>query len=410
MEFNQGNAEKSAASFSTPPPYALDDGRALHSWLRTMRDENPVFLDPATGVWSILRYADVAAASADSGTFSSELWRAYPAEWGKGVEWSQGRLTEMDPPRHRVLRSLINKAFTTKTVTKLVPEIDATTKELLDAVDGQDEIDVARDLADPLPVMVIAELIGLPREDRDLLRGWAAALLGFESGDLEGEDLVKAIDAAGEELLAYLREHYRRRRADPRDDLFSRLAAAEVDGETLSEEEVVNLGKLLLIGGHVTTACVLASLIFELVENPDALSEIRADDTLIPGAVEEIVRYRPAVMSSLRLTTREIEIGGTLIPAQQFVSLSALSANHDERQFPDPERFDIHRQPNQHIGFGHGVHYCLGAPLARVEIRIALTALLNRYASLERTAAPPRYYNNPSVAGVKELGLAVRRA
>ncbi|MFI9585696.1 cytochrome P450 [Streptomyces sp. NPDC052236] len=375
-----------------------------------MRDENPVFLDPATGVWSILRYAHVAAASADPVTFSSELWRAYPAEWGKGSEWGQGRLTEMDPPRHRVLRSLISKAFTTRTVTKLAPEIEATTNELLDALDGQDEIDVARDLADPLPVMVIAELIGLPREDRDLLRGWAAGLLAFESGDLQGESLVKAIDAASAELLEYLRKHYRRRRSAPQDDLFSRLATTEVDGETLTEDEVVNLGKLLLIGGHVTTACVLASLVFSLVENPDAMTEIRHDESLIPGAVEEVVRHRPAVVNSLRLTTRETEIGGTVIPAKQFVSLSTLSANHDERQFPDPERFDIHRQPNQHIGFGHGVHYCLGAPLARMEIRIALTALLNRYGSLERTDTPLRYYNNPSLAGLKEFRLAVSRA
>ncbi|MEU4798745.1 cytochrome P450 [Streptomyces sp. NPDC023327] len=398
----QGNAEPA-------PPYSLDDGKALQDWFRVMRDERPVHQDPATGAWMVLRYADVAAASLDHATFSSELWRAYPTEWGKSDAWGQGRLTEMDPPRHRLLRALIGKAFNQRTVAGLAPEIETTVERLLDAVDDRSEIDVARDLADPLPVMVIAELIGLPYEDRELLRGWADRLLSFEAGDLAGEDLVKAIDAAGAELLAYLREHYRLRCAAPKDDLFSRLAQAEVDGERLTEEEVVNIGKLLLIGGHVTTACSLASLVFELLRHPDTLTAVRRDAGLIPAAVEESVRYRPAVPNSLRLTTKDTRLGDVTIPAGQFVSLSALSANHDERQFEDPERFDIHRQHNQHVGFGQGVHYCLGAPLARTELRIALTSLLRRFPVLERTDGPLQYYRNPSIAGLRSFPVAVAR-
>ncbi|MER7756588.1 cytochrome P450 [Kitasatospora sp. NPDC097643] len=365
--------------------------------------------DPATGAWMVYRYADVVAASSDHGTYSSELWRAYPGEWGKGDTWGEGRLTEMDPPRHRLLRALISKAFTNRTVSGLVPEIEATVERLLDAVDGRPEIDLARDLADPLPVMVIAELIGLPFEDRELLRGWADRLLSFEAGELAGEELVTAIDQAGAELMAYLREHLRLRRADPKDDLFSRLATAEVEGERLTDEAVVNLGKLLLIGGHVTTACSLGSLAFELLGDPDALRAVRQDADLIPAAVEESVRYRPAVVNSLRLTTRDTELGGVPIPAGQFVSLSAISANHDERQFEAPERFDIHRRHNQHVGFGQGVHYCLGAPLARTEIRIALAALLRRYPVLERTDGPLQYYRNPSIAGLRSFPVAVSR-
>lgn len=405
----KADTEKTAGKSAAPPPYSQDDGKALQDWFRTMRDEQPVHQDPATGAWLVLRYADVVAASLDHATYSSELWRAYPAEWGKGDTWGEGRLTEMDPPKHRLLRGVIGKAFTNRTVAGLAPEIEATVERLLDAVDDRAEIDVARDLADPLPVMVIAELIGLPFEDRELLRGWADRLLSFEVGDLAGEELVKAIDAAGAELLAYLREHYRLRRAAPKDDLFSRLATAEVDGERLTEDAVVNLGKLLLIGGHVTTACSLASLVFELLRHPDALTALRQDADLIPAAVEESVRYRPAVVNSLRMTTRETRLADVTIPAGQFVSLSALSANHDERQFDAPEHFDIGRQHNQHVGFGQGVHYCLGAPLARTEIRIALAALLRRFPVLERTDGPLQYYRNPSIAGLRSFPVAVGR-
>lgn len=405
----KADTEKTAGKSAAPPPYSQDDGKALQDWFRTMRDEQPVHQDPATGAWLVLRYADVVAASLDHATYSSELWRAYPAEWGKGDTWGEGRLTEMDPPKHRLLRGVIGNAFTNRTVAGLAPEIEATVERLLDAVDDRAEIDVARDLADPLPVMVIAELIGLPFEDRELLRGWADRLLSFEVGDLAGEELVKAIDAAGAELLAYLREHYRLRRAAPKDDLFSRLATAEVDGERLTEDAVVNLGKLLLIGGHVTTACSLASLVFELLRHPDALTALRQDADLIPAAIEESVRYRPAVVNSLRMTTRETRLADVTIPAGQFVSLSALSANHDERQFDAPEHFDIGRQHNQHVGFGQGVHYCLGAPLARTEIRIALAALLRRFPVLERTDGPLQYYRNPSIAGLRSFPVAVGR-
>lgn len=405
----KADTETTVGKSAAPPPYSQDDGKALQDWFRTRRDEQPVHQDPATGAWLVLRYADVVAASLDHATYSSELWRAYPTEWGKGDTWGEGRLTEMDPPKHRLLRAVIGKAFTNRTVAGLAPEIEATVERLLDAVDDRAEIDVARDLADPLPVMVIAELIGLPFEDRELLRGWADQLLSFEVGDLAGEELVKAIDAAGAELLAYLREHYRSRRAAPKDDLFSRLATAEVDGERLAEDAVVNLGKLLLIGGHVTTACSLASLVFELLRHPDALAALRQDADLIPAAIEESVRYRPAVVNSLRMTTRETQLADVTIPAGQFVSLSALSANHDERQFDAPERFDIHRQHNQHVGFGQGVHYCLGAPLARTEIRIALAALLRRFPVLERTDGPLQYYRNPSIAGLRSFPVAVGR-
>jgi cytochrome P450 len=266
---------------------------------------------------------------------------------------------------------------------------------------------VVRDLSHPLPVIVISELLGLPREDRELLGDWADRLLSLPGADLrDGAARQRSADIQ-RSVLDYLRTQLRRRRAAPRDDVLGQLTCAEVDGRRLSEDEAVNFANLLLLAGHVTTTQLLANLVLSLDEH-DLLPAVRADENLIPGAIEETLRYRPVISSNMRMTTQPVTIGGQAVPARQFVSLSFLSANRDERQFADPDRFDIHRRANHHLGFGHGIHYCLGAPLAHLEIRIALRALLRRFPAWN-TAGPILYYEMPGVVGPRSLPVVFHR-
>lgn len=391
----------------TAPAYSLDGGRSLHRWLRDMRTHHPVHRDPLTRVWTFYRHGDITRATADPATFSSELWRYLPGEMGTG-DLTAGNLTAMDPPRHRLVRDLVSRSFTARAVAGLRPRIAAITDRLLDAVADRGEMDVVADLSDPLPVLVIAELLGLPEEEGELFRDWAQRLLSFDKGDLTDEAVRRRVTDTQKELLDHLRVHCRRRRADPQDDLISRLTRAEVDGERLTEEEVVNFANLLLLAGHVTTTLLLANLVLTLDEHPAAEAGIRADRALVPGAVEEVLRYRPVIVSDMRVTTRPVTVGRERLPAGQFVSLSFISGNRDEQHFADPDRFDIHRDARRHLGFGHGIHYCLGAPLARLELGIALEAMLDRFSRFEVTGRPVDYYDTPGVAGPRSLRIAFR--
>ncbi|MFD8994220.1 cytochrome P450 [Streptomyces abikoensis] len=391
----------------TAPAYSLDGGHSLHRWLRDMRTHHPVHRDPLTRVWTLYRHADITRATADPATFSSELWRYLPGEMGTG-DLTAGNLTAMDPPRHRLVHDLVSRSFTARAVAGLRPRIEAITDRLLDAVADRGEMDVVADLSDPLPVLVIAELLGLPEEEGELFRDWAQRLLSFDRGELTDEAVRRRVTDTQKELLDHLRVHCRRRRADPQDDLISRLTRAEIDGERLTEEEVVNFANLLLLAGHVTTTLLLANVVLTLAEHPAAEAEIRADRALIPSAIEETLRYRPVIVSNMRVTTRPVTVGTERLSAGQFVSLSFISGNRDEQRFTDADRFDIHRDTRRHLGFGHGIHYCLGAPLARLELGIALEAMLDRFSRFEVTGTPVDYYDTPGVAGPRSLHVAFR--
>ncbi|WP_369386596.1 cytochrome P450 [Streptomyces sp. CG1] len=391
----------------TAPAYSLDGGRSLHRWLRDMRLHHPVHQDPLTGVWTLYRHRDITQATADPATFSSELWRHLPGEMGTAA-LTAGNLTAMDPPRHRLVRDLVSSSFTARAVAGLRPRITAIAADLVDAVADRGEMDVVADLSDPLPVLVICDLLGLPRQEWELFRDWAQRLLSFDKGDLTDEAVVKRVADTQKELLDHLKVHCRRRRADPREDLISRLTQAEVGGERLTEEEVVNFANLLLLAGHVTTTLLLANIVLTLDEHPAAAAEVRTDRALIPGAIEETLRYRPVIVSNMRVTTRAVTVGAAQVPAGQFVSLSFISGNRDEQHFTDADRFDIHRDARRHLGFGHGIHYCLGAPLARLELGIALEAMLDRFRRFEVTGTPVDYYDTPGVAGPRSLRIAFR--
>ena len=390
-------------SVSPIPPFAERGGQALLIWLRAMRDQRPVWSD-TNGFWNVFRYGDVRRAADNPATFSSDLSRLNPSL----SHLQRGTLTRVDPPIHHKLRRLVSQSFTPKRVADLAPRIAQITNELLDEASGLDRFDLVSQVAYPLPVTVIAELLGVPISDRNLFRGWADGMLSMPRLDVRSEDFASRVDSAVREMDGYLLQHCRARRQHASDDLISSLVTAEVDGERLDDEEVVNFSRLLLVAGHITTTLLLGNAILCLDGNRGAAAELRADRTLIPLALEEVLRVRSPFPQMARYTTQTAELSGQPIPSNRLVMLWLLSANHDEQQFPDAERFDIHRTPNEHLAFGHGIHFCLGAPLARLEGRIALDVLLTRLADIEVTPGAAEFYDN--VFGPRALPLTVRWA
>lgn len=393
------------------PPSLADGGPAMFAWLREMRDHHPVHED-RYGVFHVYRHADVLAVTSDPAVFSSDLGRLRP----DSSALSEEILSVIDPPLHRRLRSLVSQAFTPRTVAELEPRVTELAGQLLDAVQGG-TFDVVGDFAYPLPVIVIAELLGVPPQDRELFRSWSDRMLSMQVddavemqfGDEAGDDYERLVKQPLKEMHAYLRRHVEERRRAPQDDLLTRLAAAELDGERLTDRQIVEFGALLLMAGHVSTSMLLGNTVLCLEENPQVAAELRDDPALIPAVVEEVLRMRPPITVAARVTTREVTVGGVVIPADRMVMASLLSANHDERHVPDPERFDHRRSPNPQLAFGHGIHYCLGGPLARLEGRIALEALLARFADIRITPGAEYDFHREGLFGARSLPLTVRR-
>ncbi|KJY42627.1 cytochrome P450 [Streptomyces sp. NRRL B-1568] len=394
------------------PPSMADGGHEMFAWLRAMREEHPVREDEY-GVFHVYRHADVLAVSADPAVFSSDLSRLRP----DSSALSEEILSVIDPPLHRKLRRLVSQAFTPRTVSELQPRIVELAGQLLDAVEG-DEFDLVGDFAYPLPVIVIAELLGVPAEDRTLFRSWSDRMLSMQVddpvdmqfGDDAGEDYERLVKEPLKEMHAYLQEHVDDRRANPGDDLISRLVAAEVEGERLTDRQIVEFGALLLMAGHVSTSLLLGNTVLCLEENPQVAAELRADVSLVPAVIEEVLRFRPPITLMARVTTQEVTVGGVTIPANRMVTPSLLSANHDERVFAEPGRFDLRRGNNQQVAFGHGIHYCLGGPLARLEGKIALEALLRRFSDIRITPGAELKFHRDGLFGARSLPVTVTRA
>ena len=389
----------------TTPPTIQDGGDTLLPWLREMRDEHPVWRD-AYGIWHVFRYADVHRAISEPQVFSSNTARVVPA----AQRFSAGNLLQTDPPRHHTLRRLVGAAFSPKVVTGLAPRIAEVTHELLDATGGAAEFDLVLALAYPLPVTVIAELLGLPTSDRELFRSWADRLFEQDTADPNDPELARKIDHATADMLAYLGEHCADRRVHPRDDLISRLAAVETDGERLSNEEVVNFSVVLLLAGHITTTALLGNTVLCVDEHPDVWAQLRADRSLVEAAIEEVLRYRSSFTQVGRVTMVETELSGQVIPADAIVTPWLLSANRDEREFTDPNRFDIHRRGNHHLAFGHGIHFCIGQLLARVEARVVAGVLLDRYAEIRLAPGVPLEFYNRGIFAARNVPVVVRAA
>ncbi|MFF5496697.1 cytochrome P450 [Streptomyces aquilus] len=386
------------------------DAETMLAWFRRMRESEPVSHDEQAGVWHVFRHSDVERMLAEPGTFSSDFSAFMPAQ--KDVDrFLKGNLLRKDPPQHRKLRTLVSKAFTPAMVARLAPRIEVITDELLDARAGAEQIELIADLAYLLPVTVIAELLGIPAGDRPMFGRWADSLVAPESQTsfIPNEERTKAMAIVMREMNAYCLEHIRDRRARPGDDLASKLVAAEVDGQRLDDEEIIGFVGLLLLAGHITTTALLSNVVLCLDEFPHVAAELRADISALPGTLEEVLRFRTPLAPSMRRTTTDVRIGDHTVPAGKIVLGWLASANRDERRFAEPDRFDIRRTPNPHLSFGHGIHFCLGAPLARLEVRIAVEKMLARWSDIS-VGEGVEHHDARGIVGAKRLPLHVRWA
>jgi cytochrome P450 len=332
-------------------------------WYAKMRREAPVFYDAERQTWMVFCYDDVKQVFADWQTFSSKI--PHPPEQ---TDFTQS-LNYTDPPKHRSLRSLVAKVFTVRRVQELAPRITEITHELIDQVQGRDRMDFMHDLAIPLPVIVIAEILGVPVSDRADFKHWSDGIVLFDP---------VALQSMGD----YFRHLLKQRQHTPGNDLISDLIAAHEAGETLTAQELVDFCIVLLVGGNETTTNLLGNAILCFNEYPDAFERLKQEPSLLPLAIEEVLRYRSSVQAMERFTKIETQLGGQTIPAGQKVIVWMGSANRDEVQFDRADKFVIDRDPNPHLSFGNGIHFCLGAPLARLEAAIVLGAVLERLPNL----------------------------
>jgi cytochrome P450 len=377
-----------------------------------LRSADPVHWADQLGGWVLTRYADVVAVlrspHASSERMQAARQRVAP-EFEALFGLRSSSMINNDAPRHTRLRLLVNKAFTPRTVEELAPFIRTFVDKALAAAQARGRMDVMAELAFPLPATVIAEMLGVPPEDRDRFKQWSddstAAAANLPS-NLSPDVMRKSI-AAFEELQTYFRGIIAQRRAEPRDDLLSALIKAQEEGDRLSEEELLANAVLLLNAGHETTTNLIGNGTLALLRHPDQVRRLRDDPALIPSGVEELLRYDSPVQFTSRILKADMELGGKVLHAGQTVLLVLGAANRDPEQFPDPDRLDVGRPDNKHLAFGLGAHFCLGAPLARLEGRLVFESLLRRTPELRLDGPPPRYRQNFNLRGLESLQVTL---
>jgi cytochrome P450 len=384
-----------------------------------MREEGPVtrvVMPHGETAWLVTRYAEVRAALADPRLYKDWAGKLTGPDWvaDEVTGFLAEHMLNADPPDHTRLRKLVTKAFTGRRIAGLRPRIEEITAALLDALEarlagldragGEETVDLIESFSFPLPVIVICELLGVPSQDRDEFRAWSNAILsdGGEPGSFR---------AAGTAMFHYFTKLVADKRAHPADDLVSALVDARDSEDSLDERELIAMLFLLLVAGHETTTNLIATGTLALLTHPGQLSRLRAEPGLLPNAVEELLRYsNPLTQATDRFTVEPVEIGGVTIPARQWVVCVTSSANRDPDRFPDPDRLDLGRDAGGHVAFGHGIHYCLGAPLARLEGEVAFRALFDRFPGLSLAADPATLRWRPSslIHGLEALPVRLR--
>ncbi|MFL5351996.1 cytochrome P450 [Archangium sp.] len=356
-----------------------------------LRRHAPVSQVDPGGLWAVARYDDVMTVLKNPRLFSSEgIRRTYRPDWIPDYPMADSMLV-MDPPRHTRLRSLVSRAFGATVLTRLEPRLRELSHRLIAALPDGQPVDFVEDFSIRVPISALGELVGIPPSLHAQLKHWAEVMTRFTSvgpADLEPQERIRA-------SVAEARHHFEQvleeRRREPRDDLMSDLLSAHVDGEALTQTELMGFMFLLLIGGLETTVHLLSASVLKLQEDPALMARLRAEPELIPRFIDEMLRHSGPVHGIVRLTTDDVELGGAHVPRGERLLLLMASANRDEARFLEPDRFDLERAGSQQLPFGHGAHFCLGAQLARMEARLALEALLARFARLTPGDEPARW-------------------
>jgi cytochrome P450 len=343
-------------------------------WYKKMSSENPVYYEKdymhffgSKGAWHVFRYHDVQTVLYDWENFSSEY---YP----KVDNTLSAAIQVTDPPRHKQLRLLVSKAFTPKMIEDMKPWIQEITQELLDQVAAKGEMDITVDLATPIPIQVIAKMLGVPYSDRDKFKYWSTIIVKNPS-----ESEVEGYFRAQKEMADYFMKLLEERLQEPKEDLISHLQQVEIDGEKLSEQDLIAFFITLLVAGNETTTNLISAALYTFIENPEIQEHLYHHPEDIPKAIEEVLRYRAPVQYINRIATKDIQLGGQTIKKGDLINAWMGSANRDASVFENPDIFDLNRTNLKHTSFGHGIHFCLGAPLARLETKIVLEMLLQQF-------------------------------
>ncbi|MGC2473052.1 MAG: cytochrome P450 [Candidatus Sulfotelmatobacter sp.] len=379
---------------------------------RRLRTEDPVHWDVFLHTWVVTRYVDVLEVlhkfSADRTHTPAKLAAMGLGDMSPIAQLMVKQMLFMDPPAHTRLRSLASQAFSPARVAVLRTHIRDIVKRLLDDVQDKGEMDIIRDLGDPLPAIVTAEMLGVPTGDRHRLKSWSAdfaEMLGnFQHNPEHAPRMLRAV----EEMTAYFKDQVCSQRDQPREGLVHSLMMAEVDGDRLSDEEVVATCIVTMVGGLETTTNLIGNGVLTLVRNPEEMKKLREDLTLVPSAVEEMLRYESPSQHTGRLASEDVELGGRLIRKGQAVMAVMAAANRDPERFPDPDRCDISRPDNRHLAFGYAAHFCFGAALARVEGQEVFEAIMRRLQDLELPPGHLTWRNNLGLRGLTALPVKFR--
>ena len=364
-----------------------------------LREKDPVHRMRLISAWTLTEYEDAQTVLLDHRRFSSG---------DNKLEYAPYRtMLDLDPPDHTRLRSLVSKAFTPRTVSELGPRIQQIVGELLDEVAEKDRFDLISDFAFPLPVIVIAEMLGIPAQDRDRFNVWSNDIALAVEPILSKEEISR-LERSSDELVEYFEAIIELRRKDPQNDMLSALLAAEDEGDRLSHDELLGTLMLLLVAGNETTRSLIGNGMLALLKNPGQLQRLREDSELLDTAIDEMLRYDSPVQFIIRVVLEDMEFRGKRLRAGQRVMILVGAANRDPKVFAKPNVLDISREEKSHLSFGRGIHYCLGSPLALLESRIAFAGLLERFPSI-RLLAEPVYRDQMVLRGVESLWIEVGR-
>ena len=398
------SAKETLSLYRLLDPEVLANPYPLYHRLRT---EDPVHWDPFLHAWVVTRYDDVVRVlhhfSADRTPAPEQLTSMGLSALNPVAQVMVRQMLFLDAPAHTRLRGLASVAFTPSRVERLRAHIQEIVDGLLDRVESAGQSDLIADLAEPMPAIVTAELMGVPVDDHKQLKSWSADFAEMLGNFQHNPDRIPRVLRSVEEMTAYFRAAIREQHEHPRDGLIQALMSAEIDGSRLTEEEVIANVIVTMVGGQETTTNLIGNGLLSLLRHPDQLHKLRDDSSLIPSAVEELLRYESPSQHTARLARDDVQIGGRLIRQRQAVIAVMGAANRDPERFPDPDRLDITRQDNRHVAFGWAAHFCFGAPLARIEGQIAFETILRRLPRLTLDPGPLVWRQNLGLRGLAAL-------